>query len=237
MKNKIQLSQIPNTNNCTIHENGQHVSVILCLLLVLTGLIVIVTNFFKKTKSEPVDLHSRAPKPNNKEESYKPRGNYYPASQSYQTSNPSQVPHYQFYDCNSYRTRRRIDNNQSMTNIDCTPVVIPSVCPNFAHQFVSMPQFMALDPITEEGSIPFVGLFGIPVEKRNLIRQVTINDDPVQVDEGQRTCSICLEDLEAQQNVNELSCCHRFHLQCLNPWFDRHNTCPNCRERIQIPQN
>lgn len=183
MNNKIQSSQISNTNNGTVDENEQHLSVILCLLLVLTGLIVIVTNFFKKTKGEPLDLHSRALKPNNKEESYKPRGNDYPASQSYQTSNPSQVPHYQFYDCNSYETRRRIENNKSMpdiTYVTITPFV-PSVSPNFGPRFItSIPEYMALGPITEEGSIPFVGQFGIPVEKRNLIRQVTINDDPVQ---------------------------------------------------------
>ena len=40
-------------------------------------------------------------------------------------------------------------------------------------------------------------------------------------------CTICLD--ENTENLVELSCSHIFHLNCIEEWHKRKNTCPNCR--------
>ncbi|KAL5852783.1 hypothetical protein ACOSQ3_007901 [Xanthoceras sorbifolium] len=48
-----------------------------------------------------------------------------------------------------------------------------------------------------------------------------------------KTCSVCLEDLQEQQRVMNLSCCHKYHSHCLLPWLVAHPSCPNCRTPVQ----
>ena len=49
-------------------------------------------------------------------------------------------------------------------------------------------------------------------------------------------CSICLEflDLESNVNIARTSCDHTFHLSCLSNWLKNHQTCPICRESVYI---
>ena len=46
------------------------------------------------------------------------------------------------------------------------------------------------------------------------------------------TCSICYEEMLPQESLNELNCKHRFHIDCLLPWLQFKNTCPDCRALI-----
>jgi Ring finger domain len=48
-------------------------------------------------------------------------------------------------------------------------------------------------------------------------------------------CPICLEDLVSGQQVNELECKHRFHLQCIERHFRRRSEkwCPVCTYNMQ----
>ena len=43
------------------------------------------------------------------------------------------------------------------------------------------------------------------------------------------TCSICFEELEI---YIKLKCGHYFCPQCINEWFSRQNSCPNCRKKL-----
>ena len=40
-------------------------------------------------------------------------------------------------------------------------------------------------------------------------------------------CTICLD--ESTENLVELQCSHKFHLNCIEEWHKKKNTCPNCR--------
>lgn len=42
-------------------------------------------------------------------------------------------------------------------------------------------------------------------------------------------CAICTEELEKDEKVSSLECQHVFHSECLIPWLEIQNTCPNCR--------
>lgn len=46
-------------------------------------------------------------------------------------------------------------------------------------------------------------------------------------------CSICTEDV-GTKGVFNLSCGHLFHQGCLNPWLLNNNTCPMCRQKVNI---
>ncbi|KAL2926190.1 E3 ubiquitin-protein ligase ATL31 [Bienertia sinuspersici] len=49
-------------------------------------------------------------------------------------------------------------------------------------------------------------------------------------------CSICLGFFEGDDKVRLLpKCGHVFHVDCLNPWFMGHSTCPLCRANL-VPQ-
>ncbi|PIA31657.1 hypothetical protein AQUCO_04900155v1 [Aquilegia coerulea] len=50
-------------------------------------------------------------------------------------------------------------------------------------------------------------------------------------------CSICLEDFQAQQQVMNLPCCHRYHSDCLLPWLSAHSHCPYCRTKVMSSAN
>ncbi|CAI7784170.1 unnamed protein product [Closterium sp. NIES-54] len=42
-------------------------------------------------------------------------------------------------------------------------------------------------------------------------------------------CSVCREKWEIGDKLREMPCSHRFHVDCLQPWLDEHNSCPLCR--------
>jgi len=42
-------------------------------------------------------------------------------------------------------------------------------------------------------------------------------------------CTICLKKLLPKQRVTELMCGHSFHQECLAPWLEQSDVCPNCR--------
>eukprot|EP00245_Coleochaete_scutata_P002608 TRINITY_DN1351_c0_g1_i1.p1 TRINITY_DN1351_c0_g1~~TRINITY_DN1351_c0_g1_i1.p1 ORF type:complete len:266 (+),score=40.29 TRINITY_DN1351_c0_g1_i1:526-1323(+) len=43
-------------------------------------------------------------------------------------------------------------------------------------------------------------------------------------------CVICLADFESKDTLRQLpECCHAFHVDCIDQWFDKHTTCPICR--------
>jgi hypothetical protein len=40
-------------------------------------------------------------------------------------------------------------------------------------------------------------------------------------------CTICLEEPE---DCSQLKCGHIYHKECINEWFKKKKTCPNCRK-------
>ena len=48
-------------------------------------------------------------------------------------------------------------------------------------------------------------------------------------------CSICLENIENNQIIREITKCkHIFHVDCADKWFENNIKCPNCRQDIRI---
>ena len=49
-------------------------------------------------------------------------------------------------------------------------------------------------------------------------------------------CLICLNEFKTGEKVYKLRCGHIFHENCLVPWRENHNSCPECRQKIDIDQ-
>jgi hypothetical protein len=47
--------------------------------------------------------------------------------------------------------------------------------------------------------------------------------------EKKTQCSVCMVDLEENEEVMKLPCEHVFHDGCIKPWLEIHNSCPVCR--------
>ena len=51
------------------------------------------------------------------------------------------------------------------------------------------------------------------------------------VHENSPECSICYEKIN-KTNIYESKCNHSFHVNCIEKWLERYNTCPLCREDL-----
>ena len=48
------------------------------------------------------------------------------------------------------------------------------------------------------------------------------------------SCSVCQSDYESGEEAVTLPCGHHFHPDCIYAWFKDNNTCPICRQEIQV---
>jgi len=46
------------------------------------------------------------------------------------------------------------------------------------------------------------------------------------------TCSICLDDFQAESECHQFHCFHIFHEECIGEWLAKHDSCPDCRKPI-----
>lgn len=54
-------------------------------------------------------------------------------------------------------------------------------------------------------------------------------------EERDDTCSICLIDMEPDEEVKELACRHCYHAECLHQWLLVSVLCPLCKQRAEPP--
>jgi hypothetical protein len=58
------------------------------------------------------------------------------------------------------------------------------------------------------------------------------------VDAEDDVCAICQDTMELGSNARALNACdHRFHVGCIDTWFQRNVHCPICRHDIREPAN
>lgn len=54
-----------------------------------------------------------------------------------------------------------------------------------------------------------------------------IDNLPESVCNDDEICAVCQDELKSE--ATNLPCSHKFHLTCIKPWLETHNTCPTCR--------
>lgn len=72
----------------------------------------------------------------------------------------------------------------------------------------------------------------LPHVRDRVLQPVVDNGEHGSGDESEGQCAVCLEPLRLQSYA-QLPCCrNKFHLPCLQQWFDRRSTCPLCRHNL-----
>ena len=56
-----------------------------------------------------------------------------------------------------------------------------------------------------------------------------IIEDINKLDEGNKSCMICLEEFHSKEKVTALPCLHYFHTQCIKKWIQKQTSCPVCK--------
>ena len=49
---------------------------------------------------------------------------------------------------------------------------------------------------------------------------------------SEQFCSVCRENFEYVDITRQLACEHIFHINCIDTWFTKNKTCPECRCEI-----
>lgn len=95
-------------------------------------------------------------------------------------------------------------------------------------------------PLSElfEAPNPTVPLNGFmePVVIQPTAEQIHENTTIEPVDSEEEVCAICQDDMEAGSQGRTLNACgHRFHIGCIDTWFQRNVYCPVCRHDVREP--
>ena len=49
------------------------------------------------------------------------------------------------------------------------------------------------------------------------------------LEEGNRSCMICLDEFHTGEKVTALPCIHFFHTPCIRKWMEKKKECPVCK--------
>jgi hypothetical protein len=70
---------------------------------------------------------------------------------------------------------------------------------------------------------------GIENEEKLISNKLNENSKIYLYQELNNECSICLKYFIFNDIVRELNCNHKYHITCIDKWFEKNITCPNCR--------
>lgn len=67
------------------------------------------------------------------------------------------------------------------------------------------------------------------------IENIVVQDSPEDSDDSvDLTCPICMCEMGEDEYIYNLTCHHIFHIDCLEQWYMRRNTCPVCKQNIDF---
>lgn len=67
------------------------------------------------------------------------------------------------------------------------------------------------------------------------IESLVVQDSPDESDDSvDLTCPICMCEMGENEYIYNLTCHHVFHIDCLEQWYMRRNTCPVCKQNIDF---
>lgn len=75
-----------------------------------------------------------------------------------------------------------------------------------------------------------------PVVVRPTAAQIDAGTTVEIVDAEEEVCAICQDTMEAGSEARNINACdHRFHITCIDTWFQRNVRCPVCRHDVREP--
>ena len=66
-----------------------------------------------------------------------------------------------------------------------------------------------------------------PISSTNLQNKTTL----IKCEKEDNSCAICQDKFIKDQDLRKLECNHTYHKECVDKWFERQNTCPECRHK------
>lgn len=72
----------------------------------------------------------------------------------------------------------------------------------------------------------------VPKAELDLIPVVSFGRTPEPLTPA--ACVICQSEYTHNENVRVLPCGHHMHQRCIDVWLEKKNTCPICRERVEV---
>ncbi|RZR79835.1 hypothetical protein BHM03_00005677 [Ensete ventricosum] len=127
-----------------------------------------------------------------------------------------------------YRNRRRRFIGRDSSD---SPILGPQIEPrrpssHIHHQTVTVHTYSIPCKLLQER------LRGVSLSESRLLEVFQDRADGNDVERAFLECSICLEKFLDGDEMIRLSCGHRFHPACLEPWAKTCGDCPYCRTRI-----
>ncbi len=94
---------------------------------------------------------------------------------------------------------------------------------------------------------PLLGpLFQVPIGQGHVLQDVVSTLDDSEADKlkvykstekKEEKCSVCMTDMNTDEQLCELPCVHTFHDDCIQPWLKEYNyKCPICRKEVGKPK-
>lgn len=135
---------------------------------------------------------------------------------------------------NENNTNRTYANNTNTAGIDANRLS------NFSRLFQNIiPDLVEVSFVDSEGR-PINRINNNSISLQNLRNQTTIEivddsdtENDNETSEETNMCTICRNELLNGEVVRKInSCGHKFHIECIDRWFEEHNQCPTCRHDL-----
>ncbi|XP_039985642.1 leukemia NUP98 fusion partner 1 isoform X2 [Xiphias gladius] len=86
-----------------------------------------------------------------------------------------------------------------------------------------------------KSAIPENRITTIPELTESFEKRLCVRDKrTMSLNDNNKLCLICHEDMRMNGGVQELHCTHRFHKECMEQWLWRKQTCPTCRVHVSM---
>jgi len=76
-------------------------------------------------------------------------------------------------------------------------------------------------------------LVSLPQQTYNIKNSINLSTlrqiSKIQISKDNANCSICLNN-KKDKVIRQLNCGHKFHIECIDIWFEKNNSCPLCRK-------
>merc|ERR1712216_593078 len=86
----------------------------------------------------------------------------------------------------------------------------------------------------------YAGPFRKPGATTEMLQRLSVAKfEETEVASQELSCSICLSDFEANDQVRKLPCSHYFHVACIDGWLRISRACPMCNADVsaQLPDS
>ena len=129
-----------------------------------------------------------------------------------------------------------INNTTNTHNINNTNNTSQNRFSNFSRLFQNIiPDLVEVSFVDSEGRPINRQSLNNSISLQNLRSQTTIEliEESENDNEETNICTICRNELTIGEVVRKInSCGHKFHIECIDRWFEEHNQCPTCRHDL-----